>query len=88
MNAAEQNVYFKQRLVELSGPLVHETVTTLSLDGEDYGVGLVLFDVCLRLYNAGVRDGATEIAAQAAEQGAKFDFTMAVTVPDGPLGSH
>jgi hypothetical protein len=77
----------KQRLVEISGPLVREAITKLSGDATEFNVHLVLFDLCLRMYYAGLVDGADEATAHAAEHGAGSDFRPAVTVPSDPLGS-
>jgi len=75
----------RQRLVDISNPLVREAITKLSGDATEFNVHLVLFDLCLRMYYAGLIDGAREAMAHSAEQGA--EFSLAVTVPSGPLGT-
>ncbi len=77
----------KQRLVDVSNPLVRETITKLSGDATDFDVHLILFDLCLRMYYTGLVDGANEATAHAAEHGASSDFSLGVTVPSGPLGT-
>lgn len=77
----------KQRLVDVSNPLVRETITKLSGDATDFDVHLILFDLCLRMYYTGLVDGANAATAHAAEHGAGSDFSLGVTVPSGPLGT-
>jgi hypothetical protein len=77
----------RQRLVDVSNPLVREAITKLSGDATDFAVHLVLFDLCLRMYYTGLVDGASEATAHAAEHGADCDFNLGVTVPSGPLGT-
>jgi hypothetical protein len=77
----------KQRLVEISGPLVREAITKLSGDATEFDVHLVMFDLCLRMYYAGLVDGAHEATTHVAEHGTGSDFSVGVTVPRGPLGT-
>jgi hypothetical protein len=77
----------KQRLVDVSNPLVRETITKLNGDATDFDVHLILFDLCLRMYYMGLVDGANEATAHAADHGAGPDFSLGVTVPSGPLGT-
>jgi hypothetical protein len=77
----------KRRVVEISNPLVREASTKISGDATDFDVHLVLFDLCLRMYYAGLVDGANEASTHAAEHGAGSDFRLGVTVPSGPLGT-
>ena len=53
----------KQRLVDVSNPLVRETITKLSGDATDFDVHLILFDLCLRMYYTGLVDGANAATA-------------------------
>ena len=87
MNFPKDESDHKQRLVDISNPLVRETITKLNGDATDFDVHLVLFDLCLRMYYTGLVDGANEATAHAAEHGAGSDFSLAVTVPSGPLGT-
>ena len=87
MNSAYRDPDRRQRLVELSNPVVREAIRTLNIEATDFRVNLVLFDLCLRMYYAGLVDGAAEATAHAAEHGAESEFRLGVTVPSGPLGS-
>jgi hypothetical protein len=77
----------RQRLVDVSNPLVREASVRLSGDATDFDVHLVLFDLCLRMYYTGLVDGAHEATAHAAEHGAGSDFKLGITTPSGPLGT-
>ena len=87
MNSRHRDSDRQQRLVELSNPVVREAIRTLNIEATDFRVNLVLFDLCLRMYYAGLVDGAAEAVAHASEHGAESEFRLGVTVPSGPLRS-
>jgi hypothetical protein len=87
MSSANDGADRRQRLVDVSNPLVREAITKLSGDSTDFDVHLVLFDLCLRMYYTGLVDGANEATAHPAEHGAGSDFNLGVTVPSTPLGT-
>jgi hypothetical protein len=58
----------------------------LEIDTDDARGRLVLSDLCLRIFNLGIRAGASQ--ALAVEQGADFTLNMDLGLleqPDGPL---
>jgi hypothetical protein len=87
MSSPKDESDHRRRLVDVSNPVVRETITKLSGEATDFDVHLVLFDLCLRMYYTGLVDGANQALAHAAENGANSAFRLGVTVPSGPLGT-
>jgi hypothetical protein len=85
--------YLNQRFGELCGPLAGRAADILGLERDD----LVLRDLCLRTFWAGIEVACNELQAQAVEQAAKHNmehpeahninivFSIDTSLPDGPL---
>jgi hypothetical protein len=87
MDADEQRAYNRSRLVQDAGPLMSRAAELLMLDADDQR--LILSDLCLRVFNLGIRIGAAQVLAQLAEEGVDFQATMDPDLlavdEDGPL---
>ena len=66
--------------------LVRDTFAAL-LDATDFHAQLLLFDLCLRMYDAGMHDGATKVVNDAVELDRASPLTIGLTVPNGCPGS-
>ncbi|MGO9885938.1 MAG: hypothetical protein ACLPV4_23325 [Solirubrobacteraceae bacterium] len=76
MDADEQREYLRQQLMDACTPLVRKAAMTLELDTADVDVCTAVMDLCMGVFNAGMRAGCAQILAQLAEQGVDFKFNM------------
>lgn len=76
MDADEHRAYIRKQFLDECNASLPLAAATLALDTDDPDVRLVLVELCNRMFNAGIRVGATQAIAQAVEQGAEVHVNM------------
>lgn len=76
MDAAEYRRHLTARFIEDNAGAMGATARALGLDTEDQHVRTAITELCIRVFNTGVRAGATEAIAQLSEQGVHAQLNM------------
>ena len=74
MDADEHRAYIQKQLLEECNAVLPQVAADLGLETDE--ARRVLVEVSIRMFNAGIRVGATQALAQLAEQGADFQVHM------------
>lgn len=74
MDADEHRTYIRKLFLDECNAILPQVATRLGLDTDDARTALV--EVASRMFNEGIRIGATQAIAQAVEQGAQVQVNM------------
>jgi hypothetical protein len=68
VEADDQPVYVRQQLIDAWSALAQKAVASLELDTEDDRVATALMELCVGMFNAGIRAGSAHAVVQLAQQ--------------------
>lgn len=76
MDEKDARAHVRQELIDAARGAAPDAAAKLGIAADDEDAQLVIYELCIAMFNAGVRTGSGQVLAQLAEQGGEFTVNM------------